>query len=106
MNIRKAFLLAAILALEAIVIVNSSYSDCDVDPITNTECGSCTGRPHCGGTKRCGNVDDVCFCDCSQLGKYKCRTSGLGLRWNSGAKFPNGTYRFNGVAGDGKHYVC
>ncbi len=104
MNKNIAFLLALIIALEAILIVKG---ECSRDPITNTDCGSgCTGRPRCGGSKRCGNIDNVCYCDCSQYGQFKCRATNLGLRWNNGAKYSNGTYRFDGVVGDGNAYDC
>ena len=67
-------------------------------------CGEdCTGTPACDG-KKCGNVDDVCYCDCDD--DYKCKTTSLGYKWNSGAKLSNGSYAFNGTKGDGKHYKC
>jgi hypothetical protein len=107
MNTKLAFLLAAMIALETIVIVNSVEYDCDRNVIWKANCGAgCRGRPRCGTKKRCGNVDDVCYCDCSGLGEFKCRQTRLGMLWNNGAKYPDGTYRFDGEFGDGKDYKC
>ena len=101
-----AIALLVLITFEAILVVNSAII-CSRDPVTNTHCGlGYTGRPRCGRTKRCGNVDGVCYCDCYQLGQFKCKQTGLGWAWNNGAKYLDGTYRFNGVRGDGKHYVC
>jgi hypothetical protein len=67
-------------------------------------CGSdCTGRPRCNG-KTCGNVDDMCYCSCSQ--SYTCMTTELGYKWNNGVKLENGSYALNGTKGDGKQYNC
>ena len=104
MNAAIAFLV--LIAFEAIIIANAEF-ECSRSSILNTNCGAgCTGRPHCFGSKRCGNVDDVCYCDCSQFGKYKCRPTSKGWRWNNGAKNSDGSYRFDGEVGDGKHYDC
>ena len=66
-------------------------------------CGSdCTGTPMCTNGK-CGNVDDMCFCDCNV---HKCKTTDLGIKWNDGIKLANGSYALNGTAGDGKDYRC
>ncbi len=70
----------------------------------NSACGEdCTGRPGCAGRK-CGNIDNVCYCDCSD--GYTCKPTELGYKWNNGAKLSNGSYAFNGHWGDGKHYDC
>ncbi len=92
MNTKIAFLLAAMIALETIVIVKS-VEDCNREVIWKAYCGAgCRGTPRCGGNKRCGNVDDVCYCDCSSgFGKFTCRPTRLGLLWNNGAKNPDGT---------------
>ncbi len=95
-----------IIAFEAMVIVNSQ-AYCSRDPITKTSCGVyCPGRPRCGGNKRCGNIPGVCYCNCAQFGKFVCKPTELGLKWNNGATFPDGTYRFDGHIGDGKEYKC
>ncbi len=78
---------------------NNGKADCDSD---------CTGRPHCDG-KRCGNINDMCYCNCTWNGitnKYKCVTSDLGYKWNGGIKLANGSYALNGTKGDGKEYDC
>ncbi len=104
MKAKIALVLAVtLIAFEAIMIVNSK--GCTKVPVVNLDCGEdCTGRPHCGGDKRCGNIDDVCYCDCNSL--PKCKPTDLGWAWNDGATYPNGTYRFDGVKGDGKEYDC
>jgi hypothetical protein len=100
-----AIALLVLISFEAIIIVNAEDS-CSSSSVMKTDCGlGCTGRPRCGGSKRCGNVDDVCYCDCSKLTYNKCRPTALGWRWNNGAKNSDGSYKFNGVNGDG-HYVC
>ena len=72
----------------------------------NPECGvDCGGRPKCGGDKRCGNVDGMCWCQCVYL-SYKCLTTPDGYKWNSGIRKSNGDYALNGTIGDGKHYRC
>jgi hypothetical protein len=69
------------------------------------DCGSdCTGRPHCDG-KRCGNINDMCYCNFTWNGiqnNYKCVTSDLGYKWYGGIKLANGSYALNGTKGDGK----
>ncbi len=67
-------------------------------------CGpDCTGKPRCNG-KTCGNVDDMCYCNCEK--SYTCMTTELGYKWNNGARKANLQYALNGKKGDGKHYVC
>jgi len=69
----------------------------------NSACGTgCTGTPGCYG-KKCGNVDNMCYCDCSDK---KCKTSELGYKWNHGALLKNGSHALNGTKGDGGQYVC
>ena len=69
-------------------------------------CGyGCTGTPSCGG-KNCGNVDDMCYCDCRDWYSSKCKTTYLGYKWNNGIKLANGSYALNGTKGDGKEYKC
>ncbi len=71
----------------------------------DSACGtSCTGTPGCSG-KKCGNVDNMCYCDCSGA-KHKCKTSVLGDKWNDGIKLADGSYALNGTKGDGKGYNC
>jgi hypothetical protein len=68
-------------------------------------CGKgCTGTPSCAG-KTCGNVDNMCYCNCDD-GTGDCRTSDLGYKWNGGVKLANGSYALNGTKGDGKQYKC
>ncbi len=107
MKAKLALVLAVtIIAFEALVIVNGQ-DYCSKDPITRTSCGiDCPGRPRCGGNKRCGNIPDVCYCNCAQFAKFVCRPTELGLKWNDGATNPDGTYRFDGHSGDGKAYDC
>ena len=115
MNKNLAFILAVIIALEAIVI-GDEYDEfetlersCYTNWPAEAQCGTgCTGRPRCSysGSKRCGNIENVCYCDCSGFGKFICRATNLGLRWNNGATYSNGTYRFDGEVGDGKAYDC
>ncbi len=101
MNAKKAFLLAMIAFEAAIIMVNST---CSESLIAQCRFG-CQGRPRCNG-KRCGNVENVCYCDCSTMFEFKCRQTTLGWAWNSGARNPDGSFKFNGVMGDGKHYRC
>ena len=114
----KLFLLS--LLFVSLFLRSSSNEDCDKkttyrgtwylgfdSEILNWACGrGCNGRPACG-KKKCGNVDDMCYCDCSN-GKLsaKCKTSDLGYKWNGGIKLANGSYALNGTKGDGKEYVC
>jgi len=70
----------------------------------NSACGKgCTGTPGCGG-RRCGNVDNMCYCDCGD--NYTCKTTKLGFKWNGGITLVNGSYALNGTKGDGRHYDC
>jgi len=72
--------------------------------ILNWACGrGCTGTPACG-KKKCGNVDDMCYCDCDN--GDRCEISALGYKWNGGIKLANGSYALNGTKGDGRHYDC
>ena len=68
----------------------------------NYACGTgCTGTPACGG-KQCGNVDNMCFCECDEYAVVItgiCKTSELGYKWNGGIKFDNGSYALNGTKG-------
>ena len=68
-----------------------------------TACGiGCTGTPPCKGS-RCGNVDNMCYCDCD-VARIKCKTTELGYTWNKWIKLANGSYALNGTKGDGKEY--
>ena len=49
----------------------------------------CTGTPPCG-THKCGNLDDMCYCDCDV--PMKCKTTDLGYKWNDGIKMVNDSY--------------
>jgi len=70
----------------------------------NSDCGTgCTGTPSCNG-KKCGNVDNMCYCDCND--DEVCKTTDLGYTWNKGIKLANGSYALNGTKGDGKQYKC
>jgi hypothetical protein len=67
-------------------------------------CGTgCTGTPSCDG-RRCGNVDNMCYCDCDD--SYTCKTTELGYTWNGGIRLANGSYALNGTRGDGREYSC
>ena len=84
-------------------------TDCCYKSSDGNYCGSdCTGRPACGRPLQewtCGNVDDMCYCNCT--GKnYICKTTDLGIKWNNGVKLANGSFALNGTAGDGKYYRC
>ena len=54
----------------------------------------CTGTPSCG-THKCGNVDDMCYCDCDVQMKFK--TTDLGYKCNDGLKMVNYSYALNGT---------
>ena len=61
--ISKLFLLS----LVAFALILQSNGDCKEKDkgAYHYDCGpDCTGRPPCGD-KRCGNVDDMCYCDCT-----------------------------------------
>ena len=76
--------------------VNRDYA-CGID---------CTGTPPCGKHK-CGNVDNMCYCDCKILKEEsQCKTSELGYKWNDGILKKDGSYALNGTKGDGKAYKC
>ena len=98
------FLLLSLLFF-AIFDGSDSNNDCDKRH-GNSACGTgCTGTPGCGGGRRCGNVDDMCYCDCGD-DDYTCKTTELGYKWNGGIKLANGSYALNGTKGDGRHYDC
>ena len=107
------YLLLALLIF-TLFLRSDSNEDCDKDTAMDTSgeihkyaCGKgCTGTPLCRD-KKCGNVDNMCYCDCSN-GKLsaKCKTSELGYKWNGGIKLANGSYALNGTKGDGLAYVC
>ena len=100
------YLLLALLVFTLFLRSNSS-SDCN-KWVVNFHCGTtCTGTPSCGLGVKCGNVDDMCYCNCV-LGysKAKCVTTELGYKWNKGIKLANGSYALNGTKGDGRHYDC
>jgi hypothetical protein len=70
---------------------------------SGSDCGTdCTGTPKCGG-KTCGNVDNMCYCDCYA---GHCETSALGYKWNGGILKEDGSYALNGTKGDGRAYKC
>jgi len=75
--------------------------------IYNYACGDdCKGTPSCGKTK-CGNVDDMCYCECKGvLDRSICKTSELGYKWNDGKLKKDGSYALNGTKGDGRAYEC
>jgi hypothetical protein len=77
--------------------INSIFQpfDCGVD---------CGGRPQCG-PHICGNVADMCYCDC-EGSTGKCKPTESGWLWNGGIKNADGTYALNGTKGDGKNYKC
>jgi len=95
----KFFLLSMLLMVMLLIQCNEGCYDNDY-----ANCGSdCIGTPRCNG-KTCGNVDDMCYCNC--IRPYKCLTTELGYKWNKGVKLANGSYALNGTKGDGKQYVC
>ena len=63
---------------------SDSNADCSKRGITSVNkaaCGTgCTGTPSYAG-KRCGNVDNMCYCDCD-VARIKCKTTELGYTWN------------------------
>jgi hypothetical protein len=97
------------LFLQRFCIISTSPDDCKKRTFgKDYACGAgCTGTPPCGKNK-CGNVDDMCYCDCSSISLVdaKCVTSELGYKWNGGVKLANGSYALNGTKGDGKAYKC
>ena len=81
---------------------NNSIEGCIKDG--NSDCGKgCTGTPTCRGST-CGNVDNMCYCDCNV--DFECLTTELGYTRNKGIKLANGSYALNGTKGDGNHYDC
>ena len=81
---------------------NNSIEGCN--KYSKSDCGKgCTGTPACDG-RRCGNVDNMCYCDC--VDDNSCKTTELGYKWNGGIKLANGSYALNGTRGDGREYVC
>ena len=103
----SSYLLLSLLFFCLFCKINSN-ENCDKkndDKFRNYACGTgCTGTPSCGAVK-CGNKDNMCYCDCSGS-SYKCRTSELGYTWNDGIKLANGSFALNGTKGDGKEYKC
>jgi len=99
----KCLLLLSLLFF-ALFLRSSSNEDCDKGShIGHYACGTgCTGTPSCG-LYRCGNVDNMCYCEC---GSNKCKTSDLGYTWTHGIKLGNGSYALNGTKGDGGEYKC
>jgi len=92
------------LSLLFFALFHGSDSSADCDKRYGTACGTgCTGTPPCD-SRRCGNVDNMCYCDCGD--NYTCKTTELGSKWNGGIKLANGSYALNGTKGDGKEYVC
>jgi hypothetical protein len=93
-----------LLSLLIFALFHGSDSNADCVKRAYSACGTgCTGTPSCN-TKRCGNVDNMCYCDCGA--EYTCKTSELGYTWNGGIKLANGSYALNGTKGDGKEYKC
>ena len=93
------------LLIGTFVVKSNGSEGCVKKKDWHSACGEgCTGTPACF-YKKCGNVDNVCYCSCDGEW-FKCKTSALGYKWNSGAKLSNGSYAFNGTKGDGKHYIC
>jgi hypothetical protein len=90
--------------------VLQSNAFCEKDEDTrglHYDCGpACTGTPSCG-KHDCGDVNDMCYCDCSD-GLYfaKCRTTDLGFKWNNGIRLKNGSYALNGSIDDDNYYIC
>ena len=98
------YLLLALLIFTLFLRSNSS-SDCN-KWVVNFHCGTtCTGTPSCGLGIKCGNVDDMCYCDCTVY-QGQCLTTAKGYTWNGGIKLANGSYALNGTKGDGKEYKC
>ena len=92
-----------LLSLLIFALFNGSDSNADCVKKDGSACGTgCTGTPACDG-KKCGNVDNMCYCDC---GDETCKTTELGYKWNKGIKLANGSYALNGTKGDGNQYVC
>jgi hypothetical protein len=98
------------LSLLAFTLFHRSLSTiCDKDEDFNGHyaCGEgCTGTPSCG-KRRCGNVDNMCYCECKFfLDQSICKTSELGYKWNGGILKKDGSYALNGTKGDGRAYKC
>ncbi len=100
------FLLLSLLIFTPFLQNNSGH-DCHKETEGNN-CGpGCTGRPHCGlYGRRCGNVDDMCYCSCGDNSYLECKTTKLGFKRNNGIKLANGSYALNGTKGDGNYYRC
>ena len=100
------YLLLALLFF-TLFLRGSSNENCNkkTEGALHWACGrGCTGTPSCGFIK-CGNVDNMCFCDCDG-DNFECKTTELGYTWNGGIKLANGSYALNGTKGDGKEYKC
>ena len=92
-----------LLSLLIFALFNGSDSNEDCNKEGDSACGTgCTGTPPCNG-RRCGNVDNMCYCRCSDK---LCRPTALGYKWNDGILLKNGSYALNGTKGDGREYVC
>jgi hypothetical protein len=103
----KLFLLS--LLFVSLFYRSSSNENCEkiTDFDKKYACGTgCTGTPSCGKIN-CGNVDNMCYCNCDNGEDYaKCETTDLGYTWNNGIKLANGSYALNGTKGDGGEYKC
>jgi hypothetical protein len=85
-----------LLSLLIFALFHGSDSNERCIKVGNSACETgCTGTPLCYG-KTCGNVDNMCYCDCDD--SYTCKTTELGYKWNKGAR--------NGTKGDGKECKC
>jgi hypothetical protein len=93
-----------LLSLLIFALFHGSDSNPNCKKKDGSACGTgCTGTPGCGGQK-CGNVDNMCYCDCND--GHTCKTSELGYKWNGGIKLANGSYALNGTKGDHYQYIC
>ena len=100
-----------LLSLAFVSLFYNSYSNENCDKWTDDgsgksyACGTgCTGTPSCGN-KKCGNVDNMCYCNCEHgPDTASCQTTDLGYTWNHGIKLANGSYALNGTKGDGGEY--
>ncbi len=69
-------------------LFHGNYSNEGCTKVGDSDCGNaCTGTPACDG-RRCGNVDNMCYCHC---GSYTCKPTELGYTWNKGIKLANGS---------------
>ena len=102
------FLLLSFLFFTLLYRIHTNVDNCDKNYWGAFYCGSnCTGTPQCGANKKCGNVDNMCYCECGLIiTNPQCRTTDLGYKWNNGIKLANGSYALNGTKGDGNEYKC